>query len=434
MPSISDIVSVSITADTARVSRVGFGTPLLLAFHTHNTDLIREYAGLDEMVSDSFTADEAAYLMAQACFSQEPRPETVKIGRLTTTVVPTKKVTIANATEGEHILISVLTSAGTEADIDYTILGGATTTTVATAVELLIEAVTGISSTASGAEITVTGTTGTNFWLYDLQGCEQLDETPNASIDDDLTAIELVDSDWYTICCACESETNADDIAAWVETRDKLFIAQTSDDIERQAGGTLMSGWAGLDYDNSACMFTENGANFIACGWVGRMLPKDPGSATWALKTVDGAVADPLTTTEIGFIDGDNGNHYTEIAGVSVTRKGVVASGEYIDVRMGIHWLKARIAERVFTLLASSDKVPYTDPGVALVVAEIRAQLNIAIQKNVLAADPVPTVTAPKVADIEAANRQARLLPDVKFAGTLAGAIHKTTISGVLSV
>lgn len=432
--SIYEIVNVSITADNARVTRVGFGTPLLLAFHTHNVDLIREYSGLDEMVSDSFTSTEAAYLMAQAVFSQEPRPETVKIGRLTTTVVPTKKLTITDATEGHHILLSILTSAGTAADIDYTVLAGATTTTVATAVELLVEAVTGISSTASSAEVTVTGTTGTNFWLYDLQGCEQLDQTITCAPDTDLTAIEIVDSDWYTICCAVESEVNADLIAAWVETRDKLFIAQTSDDIERQAGGSLMSGWDALGYDNSACIFTENASNFLACGWVGKMVPKDPGSATWALKSIDGAVADSLTTTEIGFIDGDTGNHYTEIAGVSITRKGVVASGEYIDVRMGIHWLKARIAERVFTLLASADKVPYTDPGVALVVAEIRAQLQIAIQKGVLAADPKPTVTAPKVADIDTADKLLRLLPDIKFAGTLAGAIHKANIAGVLSV
>ncbi len=434
MPSISDIVDVSITADTARVSRVGFGTPLFMAYHTHNTDLIREYSGLDEMVADSFSSAEAAYLMAQAAFSQEPRPESVKIGRITTSVVPTKKITITDATEGHHVKLSILTSAGDEADIDYTILASATTTTVATAVELLIEAVTGISSSASGADITVTGTSGTNFWVYDLQYCEQLDQTPNASIDDDLTAIELVDNDWYAVCCAIESETNADDIAAWVETRDKLYIAQTSDDIERQSGGTLMNGWAAQSYDNSACIFTENASNFIACGWVGRMLPKDPGSATWSLKTIDGAVADPLTSTEIGFIEGDSGNYYTEIAGVSITRNGVVASGEYIDVRMGIHWLKARIAERVFTLLASADKVPYTDPGVALVVAEVRAQLQIAIQKNVLAAEPKPTVTVPKVADVDTADKQARLLPDVKFAGTLAGAIHKTEIAGVLSV
>jgi hypothetical protein len=434
MPSISDVVNVSITADTARVTRVGFGTPLLLAYHAHNTDLIREYSGLDEMVADSFDADEAAYLMAQAVFSQEPRPETVKIGRLTQSVVPTKKLTITDATEGNHILLSIQSSDGTTADIDYTILAAATTSTVATAVELLIEAVTGISSSASSADITITGAAGTYFWLYDLQGCTQLDQTGDCQIDTDLTAIEVVDSDWYAICCAVQSEANADDIAAWVETRDKLFIAQTSDDLERGASGSLMSGWAALSYDNSACIFTENSANFLACGWVGKMLAKDPGSATWALKTIDGAVADPLTTTEIGYIDGDSGNHYTEIAGVSITRKGVVASGEYIDVRMGIHWLKARIAERVFTLLASADKVPYTDPGVALVVAEIRAQLQIAIQKGVLAADPKPTVTAPKVADIETANRQARLLPDVKFAGTLAGAIHKTNIAGVLSV
>ena len=62
------------------------------------------------------------------------------------------------------------------------------------------------------------------------------------------------------------------------------------------------------------------------------MLPYDPGSATWALKTVTGITADSLTATERGFLDGDRMNYYTTVAGVDVTRKGVMASGEYLDV------------------------------------------------------------------------------------------------------
>jgi hypothetical protein len=431
---IAEIVNVSITADTARVTRVGFGKGAIMTYHTRFVELWREYGGLDGMVVDNFSSSDAAYLMAQAYFSQEPRPETVVIGRCATSVVPTKVLTITNATEGNHILLSIKTSAGVQADIDYTILAGATTTTVATAVELLIEAVTGIASSSSGADITITGDTGTYFWIYDQQYCTLDDTTGDASIDDDLTALELDNPDWYAVMIATESESNADDVAAWVETRDKLFIAQTSDALELTSGGTLMSGWESASYDNSACIYTKNASNFVACGWVGKLLPKDPGSATWSLKTIDGAVADALTTTEKTFITDDQGNHYTEVAGVSITRNGTVGSGKFIDVRMGIHWLKARIAERVFTLLASSDKVPYTDPGVAMVVAEIRAQLRDAVNRGVLAADPAPTVTAPRVADIDVANRAARLLPDIKFAGTLAGAIHKTNIAGVLSV
>ena len=51
-----------------------------------------------------------------------------------------------------------------------------------------------------------------------------------------------------------------------------------------------------------------------------------------------------------------------------------------------------------------------------------------------LAADPAPVVTAPKVADVAAADKVARRLPDIDFTATLAGAVHEVVISGVISV
>jgi hypothetical protein len=51
-----------------------------------------------------------------------------------------------------------------------------------------------------------------------------------------------------------------------------------------------------------------------------------------------------------------------------------------------------------------------------------------------LSSDPAPVVTVPKVADISAGNKTTRTLPDMKFTGTLAGAIHKVIITGVVSV
>jgi hypothetical protein len=42
-------------------------------------------------------------------------------------------------------------------------------------------------------------------------------------------------------------------------------------------------------------------------------------------------------------------------------------------------------------------------------------------------------VTAPKVADIDPADRAARLLPDVQFSATLASAIHAVEITGSLT-
>lgn len=432
--SISEIVSVSISNDTVTPTQKGFGTPLLVAYHTHNADRVREYASLDEMVADSFGTSEAAYRMAQAAFAQNPRPESVKIGRMSTAVAHTMEITITSATEGEHVKLTIEDEAGNETAIDYTIGAAATTTSVATAVELLVEAVTGLNSTSALAVITAVGATaGKVFWYHSLTNCTIKDITPNASIDDDLTLIENADPDWYGLAISINSETNVDDCAAWISTRDKIFGWQTSDEAELGASGTIGSGLNGLSYDNVFGMFTRNQAEYLVCGWIGAMLPLTPGSATWAHKSVTGASPDSLTTTERGYLEGDKINHYTTVAGVKITRWGWAASGEFIDITVGIHWLKARIAEEVFAALASNKKIPYTDKGVAVIVGIIRAVLLRGAANGIITAESI-AVSAPKVADVATADRATRLLPDVKFSATLQGAVHKTTVAGSLTV
>jgi hypothetical protein len=85
-------------------------------------------------------------------------------------------------------------------------------------------------------------------------------------------------------------------------------------------------------------------------------------------------------------------------------------------------------------MLAGLDKVPYTDAGVALIQAQVIASLQSAVAKGILTSDPAPVVTVPKVANVSPSDKAARILPDVKFSATLAGAIHKVNITGVVSV
>ena len=174
-------------------------------------------------------------------------------------------------------------------------------------------------------------------------------------------------------------------------------------------------------------------ASFPESAWQGGQLPKQPGSITWWGKTLIGITPDVLTTTAINNVKGKNGNVYETIAGVSMMHNGVVASGEYIDIIRGVDWIHARISENVFSLLANADKVPFTDAGVGSIMTEIRAVLDTAVENGILVKDTI-IVSAPLVADVSTANKANRLLPDVTFSGTLAGAIHKVTINGKVSV
>ncbi len=141
-----------------------------------------------------------------------------------------------------------------------------------------------------------------------------------------------------------------------------------------------------------------------------------------------------LTDTQAGNATGKNCMVFVPVGGVNMTEEGQTASGEYIDVIIGIDWLQARMTERVFGRLVNLPKIPFTDPGIAVIEAEIKAQLKDAVSAGLLAATPAPTVTVPLAKDISSEDKAARQLNGITFLGYLAGAIHSTTIQGVVTL
>lgn len=189
------------------------------------------------------------------------------------------------------------------------------------------------------------------------------------------------------------------------------------------------------NYARTALIYSGTPANYLEAAWAAVRLPLDPGSETWKFaNNLAGQVADNLSDSQIANLKAKFVNYYVTVAGNDIVENGQVSANEWIDVIRGIDWLEARMKERIFSRLISSPKVPYTDQGVAIIEADVRAQLNQAVRVGLLASDPEYTVTVPKVADVDPADRAARLLPDVSFDGTLAGAIHELEITGVVSV
>ncbi|KKK81530.1 hypothetical protein LCGC14_2812500, partial [marine sediment metagenome] len=51
MASLDSIVTITITKDTATLSRVGFGLPAMLVYGTAQTELAKLYGNIDEMIT-----------------------------------------------------------------------------------------------------------------------------------------------------------------------------------------------------------------------------------------------------------------------------------------------------------------------------------------------------------------------------------------------
>lgn len=269
-------------------------------------------------------------------------------------------------------------------------------------------------------------------------GLSLQDMTADPGIATDWAAIIAEDADFYGVGLDSESEAQINALAALVELKRMIFVASNFDTQNTAAGTTtdVASDLQDNAYDRTALIQSNYNSQYSGVRWMGKMLPKDPGSATWAYKTLTGVTVSPLTTAQISALDGKSANHYTSVGGVNITREGYAASGEYIDITRGVDWFKVRLQERFYTLLVNADKISYADAG-PLAYAEIKAQLEEGQKRGVIAPDTEDTpwvISIPTVGSISAANKASRIFPDIEFSAYLAGAVHTWQIQGTLSL
>lgn len=266
-----------------------------------------------------------------------------------------------------------------------------------------------------------------------------------SALGDAMDDILVGDSDFYGIIpVGATINTIAEQtaMAAWVEANKRICILLSEDDDILDSGSTadIAAALQAAAYERTAVIYHAKESIggtpttiYANAAWVGNCFPFEPGSQTWAYKTLTGVAADGLLTPDINAALGKGANVYTRISGVNLTRNGTMASGEYIDVIRGMDWVEARLQEEVFTLLVNRRKVPYSDEGIALVEGAVRSVLDQATRKGILQKDSV-TVTAPRYSEIPQGDKLSRNLPDIKFTALLEGAIHTTQINGIVTV
>lgn len=436
--SLADHIRTTIQAGTVNPARAGFGVPLFMDYHTAwADDEVRSYTGFAGVSAD-FASHTLPYKWAAAVFAQSPRPAKIKIGRMAAPA--TGHVTVldfADLVTGTSIAGSITSPLGVVTPIAIT-----WTTNLATTLALLetaIEAVTGIASaTVVSSAVTVLGNVGAGqfHFSFSTAGCHIRDTTADWDYDDALTAAVLRDADFYAVTVGCNSPKNMDKVARWALANDRIaFFAPQYTKPAQFVSGEFS---AGADYtallanDAAVGLFTTNPRTaFAEAAWLGGMLPRDPGSATWKFKRLAGVGADAYTATHKTQIEAVKGNHYTVTNAIGFTSKGTTFGGEWIDVVIGLAWLEARLAERILALFLNNPKIAYTDAGLALIVAEVRAQLKEAVDRDVL--DASWTVTVTPVAQQATADRAARIVRGVEFQARLAGAVHEVDLTGTVT-
>jgi len=451
MSTLLSIVTVTITSNSRGISRKSFGIPLVIAKHNNFGPRYKVYslgtAPID-MVADGFNVNDPAYLAVSALARNTPKPEKVVVGKLLTDFDHTFDITVQPivALGGELYAFNILGPTGLLTSISYLAIAADTETVIAAALDTQITAIAGLTSTPTAGVIACAADNANEMFRVnglDVTIFDFADTTVDSNLVAELSTITQQNSEWYGLILADpNSSARVQVLAANIETQERVFGITTHDTATGDPVSTtdVMFLLNAATYFRTYSIYSGNQGAHAAATWMGHLFPTDPGSSTWAFKPLSGVIVDALETSFGDAIEAKKGNTYTTVAGAAITFEGTMASGEFIDVIRGRDWLTVRLQERIFGLLINSPKVPFTNPGIDQVVAQVDAQMEEGIGAGYLSGD-VPEgqdaafiVTSPDVSEVSSANKLGRLLPDINFEATLAGAIHAVQVNGVIKI
>ena len=248
-----------------------------------------------------------------------------------------------------------------------------------------------------------------------------------------------VETGWYGFVLVGFSEgVDIKSAAAWAEANNKLFgFSWTGSDIPADIKSyyrTYAMYYAGNEEDSNA--------KYSALALMAECFGYDPGSESWALKTLASIPTSALSNAKVSELEKIPSGYYRTIANRDVTQEGKVGSGEWIDVIRFRDWLVSEIQKNVFSYLTSNKKVPYTNQGIAGIQNRIEEVLTAAQRTGGIDTDSTDengnvtkgfVVTVPNASSISKSEKKSRKLNKVTFTARLSGAIHATFITGSLT-
>ncbi len=247
------------------------------------------------------------------------------------------------------------------------------------------------------------------------------DATWTATMD----AIEAEDpNSWYITNVETRVDAEINLVAAWHESREKIFVGQ-SDDLTVAAFLT----WQAAGYNRSAGIYHLTDGEYLDGAWAssggGLNLDAPNGVGIWAYRQLEGVPFDDVTGAEATAIYAADANLFGRNLGVNFTSKGTMASGRFIDVTTTTDWLKKRSEEAWIALaVGTPTKIPFTNAGINIVAAALQDVLNRGVTFGHFSPDFPPVVTVPDITEISTADRAARCLT-LTAEAVLAGAIQK---------
>lgn len=259
-------------------------------------------------------------------------------------------------------------------------------------------------------------------------------------------------SGWYVLCTAGIDSEKYDEIAAYIETQEKMFVYTETDYFE-QASPEERNAVVANTYFRTAGIFAKETSDqeveampaynkYAHVAFAAKWLSYESGSETTAFKTLSLIAPSELTTDEMDALVKANLNYFVTVGSKNVTLNGKTMAGEWADVIRFRDWLKNDMQVRVVNVFMQNAKVTFNDGGIGLVqnamLESLRAGQNVGgIADDEFDADggtiPGFEVRVPSAADLSAEDRASRKLAGLKFRARIASAIHFADVTGSLT-
>ena len=287
--------------------------------------------------------------------------------------------------------------------------------------------------------LVVTGNTAGAWFAIEVPDVNHqsvTDVTTDPGLAADLTAITAENpTGWYGLYTTCNSEAIGVAAAGYCEANGRIYVADTSDSNTVLAAyipsstQDLMNACRTNAYSRTLCEYHPQASVMMGAALLGARLSSTPGSETWALAQSNGIPTYPMTETQRNNITNRNGNGYENAFGLNVTFNGMVGNGNFLDVARGLDAFTADATTSLFGAMAGPTKLPYTDPGVAVLQSRLSAAGKRAETAGTFAVGLFNAI-AGKVADQPPGDIAARHYNGLTFTATLQGAVQSSNVLG----
>lgn len=277
---------------------------------------------------------------------------------------------------------------------------------------------------------------------------EEEEETAELEDITETLARALKNTGWYVLCTAGVDSSLYEEIAEYMETRERLFCYTELDFFQNGETPSVGSSWYrtlgiyGRESSDQAEEDIPAENRYLNVAFAAKWLSYESGSETAAFKTLSGVYPAELSASEMEALQESCLSWYMEVGSRSVTMNGKVMAGEWADVLRFRDWLKNDMQTRVAGVFIRNPKIPYTDAGIALIQNQMLASLKAGQDAGGIAEDEYDsdgellegyTTSVPLAADLTAEQRASRTLTGCTFTARLTGAIHFAELSGSLT-